>query len=124
MTFDYNFLNTQFPCNLCTLTHLTNITGNSNTVLWPGRSVGIATGWTVRGSNPGGARFSAVQTGPGAHPASCTMGTGSFPGVESGRGVSSIEVQKQSTAIPLLSPRAFVASKKCETYLPFLPKWK
>ena len=28
------------------------------------------------------ARFSAtVQTGPGAHPASCTMGTGSFPGV-------------------------------------------
>ena len=28
-----------------------------------------------------GARFSApVQTGPGAHPAPCTMGTGSFPG--------------------------------------------
>ena len=27
------------------------------------------------------ARFSApVQTGPGAHPASCTRGTGSFPG--------------------------------------------
>jgi len=27
-----------------------------------------------------GARFSApVQTGPGAHPASCTMSTGSFP---------------------------------------------
>ena len=24
----------------------------------------------------------AVQTGPGAHPASCTMGTGSFPGVK------------------------------------------
>ena len=36
----------------------------------------------------GGARFSAsVQTGPGAHPASCTMGTGSFPGVKRpGRG--------------------------------------
>jgi hypothetical protein len=34
------------------------------------------------------ARFSApVQTGPGAHPASCTMGTGSFPGVKSGRGM-------------------------------------
>ena len=28
-----------------------------------------------------------VQTGPGAHPASCTMGTGSFSGVKSGRGV-------------------------------------
>jgi hypothetical protein len=41
--------------------------------------VSIATGWTVRGSNPCGAIFSApVQTGPGAHPASYTMGTGSF----------------------------------------------
>jgi len=30
-----------------------------------------------------GARFSApVQTGPGAHPASCKMSTGSFPGVK------------------------------------------
>jgi hypothetical protein len=26
--------------------------------------------------------FAPVQTGPGAHPASCTMGTGSFPGVK------------------------------------------
>jgi len=47
--------------------------------------VGIATGYGLDG--PGiesrwGARFSApVQIGPGAHPASCTMGTGSFPGV-------------------------------------------
>ena len=33
--------------------------------------------------------FSApVQTGHGAHPASCTMGTGSFPEVKSGRGVT------------------------------------
>ena len=30
----------------------------------------------VQGSNPGGVRFSTVQIGPGAHPASCTMGTG------------------------------------------------
>jgi hypothetical protein len=51
-------------------------------------SVGIATGYGLDG--PGieyrlGARFFAhVQTGPGAHPASSTMGTGSFPGVESG----------------------------------------
>jgi hypothetical protein len=37
---------------------------------------------------PVGARFSApVQTGPGTHPASCTMGTGSFPGVKSDRHV-------------------------------------
>jgi hypothetical protein len=58
----------------------------------PGSSVSIATGYGVDG--PGiesqwGARFSAsFQTGPGAHPASCTMGPGSFPGVESGRGVT------------------------------------
>ena len=30
---------------------------------------------------------SLAETGPGAHPASCTMGTGSFPGVKRpGRG--------------------------------------
>jgi len=44
----------------------------------------LAAGWMVRGSNPGvGVKFSAsVQTGPGAHPASCTMGTGVFPGAK------------------------------------------
>ena len=31
--------------------------------------------------------FPPVQTDPGAHPLSCTMGTGSFPGLNSGRGV-------------------------------------
>jgi hypothetical protein len=51
---------------------------------------------------PVGARFSApVQTGPGAHPAFYTMGTGSFPGVNRpGRGVdhpppSSAEVKER-----------------------------
>ena len=34
-----------------------------------------------------GRDFPSVQTGPGAHPASCTMGTGYFPGVKYGRGV-------------------------------------
>jgi hypothetical protein len=39
---------------------------------------------------PVGATFFApVQTGPGAHPASCTMGTGSCLGLKSGRGVTS-----------------------------------
>jgi hypothetical protein len=72
-----------------------------------------------------GARFSAlVQTGRGAHPAFCTMGTGSFPGVESGRGVTLnphpllVRGLKQSRAILLLSLRDFVACKKGETYLP------
>ena len=55
-------------------------------------SVGIATGYGLDG--PGiesrwQAIFSSpVQTGPGAHPASCTMGTASFPAVKSGRGVT------------------------------------
>ena len=34
-----------------------------------------------------GRDFPPVQTGPGAHPTSCTMGTGSFLGVKCGRGV-------------------------------------
>jgi len=49
--------------------------------------------WLLAGRSvdriPVGARFSApVQTGPGARPASCTMGTGSFLGVKSGRDVT------------------------------------
>ena len=49
----------------------------------------LATGWRVRGSNPGGVRFSApLQTGPVFHPASCTMGTVCFPGVKIGGGVT------------------------------------
>jgi hypothetical protein len=71
----------------------------------PGSSVGIATDYGLDG--PGiesrwGARFFAhVQSGPEAHPASCTMGTGSFPGVKRpGRGAdhpppSSAEVRKE-----------------------------
>jgi len=40
----------------------------------------IATGWTVRGSNLGRARFFApVQTGPESHTTSYTMGIGYFP---------------------------------------------
>jgi len=78
----------------------------------PSSSVGIATGYGLDG--PGiesrwGARFSApVQAGRGAHPASCTMGTGAFPGVKSGRGVTLashpllVPWSRKSNAIPLL----------------------
>jgi hypothetical protein len=71
----------------------------------PGSSVGIATGYGLDG--PGiesrwGARFFAhVQTGPEAHPASCTMGTGLSRRVKQpGRGAdhpppSSAEVKKE-----------------------------
>jgi hypothetical protein len=46
----------------------------------------------------GGRDFPHAQTSPGAHPASCTMGTRSFPGVKCGRGVL-------LTTHPLLAPR-------------------
>jgi hypothetical protein len=71
----------------------------------PGSSVGIATDYGLDGPVdriPMGARFFAhVQTGPGAHPAFCTMGTGSFEGVKRpGRGAdhpppSSAEVENE-----------------------------
>ena len=48
-------------------------------------AVGITIRYGLDGpgiESPVGARFSApVQTGPGAQPAFCTMGTGPFPGV-------------------------------------------
>ena len=50
-----------------------------------GSSVGIAPDYGLDGpgSNPCGDEiFPSVQTGPGAHPASCKMGIGSFSGVE------------------------------------------
>jgi hypothetical protein len=59
-----------------------------------------------------GARFSApVQTGPGAHPASCTMGTGSFAGAKSGRGVT-------LTPHPLLVPWSWKGRA-----MPLFPQW-
>jgi len=59
-----------------------------------------------------GARSSPpVQTGPGAHPTSCTMGTVYFPGVKSGRGVT-------LTPHPLLVPW----SRKGRG-IPLLPLW-
>jgi hypothetical protein len=43
----------------------------------------MTTGWTVRGSNPGGGEnFRTRPDRPGAHTASCTMGTGSIPRVK------------------------------------------
>jgi hypothetical protein len=70
------------------------------------------------------ARFSASVQGPVTQPASCTTGTGYFPGVERGQVVTLIPhpflvpgSKKQSSAIPLLTVRAFVACKKGKTYL-------
>jgi hypothetical protein len=96
-----------------------NLSTFKKNTMWPGSSVGIATVYRLDG--PGiesrwRASFSApVHTGPGAHPASCTMGTGSFPGVESGRGV-------KLTPHPLLVPRSV---NRIELYLysPQGPSW-
>jgi hypothetical protein len=59
-----------------------------------------------------GARFSApVQTGPGAHPVSCTMGTGFFQGVKSSWGVT-------------LTPHPFLALWSVKSRaIPLLPLW-
>ena len=72
---------------------------------------------------PVGARFSApVQTGPEAHPASCTMGTGSFLGVRCGRGVT-LTPQPPSSAEVKNRVELYLCSKglcglwKGETYL-------
>ena len=68
-------------------------------------SVDVATNYRLDGlgiESRGCSRISApVQTGPGAHPASCTMGTRSFPGLKRpGRGAdhpptSSAEVKER-----------------------------
>jgi len=77
-----------------------------------GSSVGIATDYGLDGpeiESRWGARFSApVQPGPGVYPAFWTMGTGSFLGVKSGRGVTLthhpllVPWSRKSLAIPLL----------------------
>jgi hypothetical protein len=69
----------------------------------PGSSVGIATGYRLDG--PGikswwGQDFPPVQTGPGAHSVSCTMGAGSFPGLKCDQG-------RLLTTHPLLASRSW-----------------
>jgi len=69
----------------------------------PGSSVGIANDYELDGmgiETRWGRDFPPIQTGPRAHPASCTMGTGSFQGVKCGRGVL-------LTTHPLLAPRSW-----------------
>ena len=58
-----------------------------------------------------GRDFPSIQTSPGAHPASCTMGTGTFLGVKRGQGVT-------LTPHPLLVPRS-----RQSAAIPLLPLW-
>ena len=58
-----------------------------------------------------GARFSApVQTGPGAHTASCTMGTGSFPGGGEGK-------ERPGRDLGPSPPSSAVGHERVELYL-------
>jgi hypothetical protein len=64
---------------------------------------------------PVGARFSApVQTGPGTYPASCTMGTGSFP-----------EVKQPGLGVDHPPPSSTKVRERVELYLyyPSGPSW-
>jgi len=88
------FKDTRLQTNICTF--LLQASG-------PGSSVGIATDYGLADTgieSRWGRDFPTVQTGHGAHPASCKMGTGSFLGVKCGRGVL-------MTTHPLLVPRSW-----------------
>ena len=92
--------------------HLIWICPSSSVVLCS--SVGTATGYGLDG--PGiesrwGRDFPPFQTGSGAHPASCTIGTVFFRGVKNGRGVT-------LNPHPLLVPRSWK-----NRAIPLLPLW-
>jgi hypothetical protein len=83
--------------------HASHIFPSVYKIQGPGSSVGIAT--VLRAGRSGiefrwERDFTPVQTEPGAHPASCKMGTGSFTGVKCGRGVL-------LTTHPFLVPRSW-----------------
>ena len=90
-------------------------------------SVGAATRYGMDG--PGfkcrGEIFAApVQTGPGAHPASYTLGTASFPGGKAAGAwgwppnpILAPRLKRKSRAIPLLPPWAFLACSRVNFYM-------
>ena len=95
---------------LCHALLMTRVQGRNQLPCGPGSSVGIAT--ELRPGRSGnesrwGRDFPPFQTGPGAHPSSGKMGTGSFPGINCGRGVLLtthpllVPLSWKSIAIPL-----------------------
>jgi hypothetical protein len=80
----------------------------------PGSSVGLATEYGLDGpgieSRWGRGFFAYVQTDPGSHPGSCTMGKGSIPGVKQPR--------RGADHPPLLAPRL-----RMRRAIPLLPLW-
>jgi hypothetical protein len=87
----------------CLLFYTSNLSTNSLQFCGPGSSVGIVTDYGLDGSGietRWGREYLPVHTGPWAHPASCTLGTGSFLGAKCGRGVL-------MATHPLLVPRSW-----------------
>ena len=94
----------EMPGSVASGTHCISVTTFTSymytQIRGPGSSVRIATDYGLDGPGIESLRrrdFPPVQTDPGAQPASCTMGTRSFPGVKCGRGVL-------LTTHPLLAP--------------------
>ena len=67
-------------------------------------------GWV--GGGGGAGFFPIAQTGPEVHPASCIMGTGSFPGV-----------RRPGLGVDFLSPSCILFEKMLEIYIriPYVP---
>jgi hypothetical protein len=83
----------------------------------------LATGWAIRGSNPGGGEiFLTRPDRPWGPPSPLYNGYWVFSGGRKrpGRGADSspLLVPRSKNRVPVLSLRAFVACKNCETYLP------
>ena len=105
----YNHNYSPCPRNATEINHydtVTRVDVRSSTGVWNGL-VEIYSSlwgfwWAGRSGDrtPVGTRFSApVQTGPGAHPASWKIGTGSFPVVKCGRGVLLTTHRPSSAAV-------------------------
>ena len=117
----------------CIMMIIVNFLSPPNIMSGPGSSVGIATELrTGRSGNriPVERDFSPVQTGPGTHPASCTVGTGSFPRVKYGQGVLLtthpllVPWSWKSRAIPLPTLWATTGPVTGTLYLFYLILWR
>ena len=97
--------------------------------MWGGIVQFLVTGWTVRGSNPGWARYSAhTQTFLVVHPTTYTLGIRSFPGVKRPRrGANNpphlARDKRKSRAIPLNLFSAFMAGYRVNCKLNCFSTW-
>jgi len=100
----------RFLIHFCTIIYILILFWLYNTLIMVKR---LATGWTVRGSNPGGGEiFRTSPDWPWGPPSLLYNGYRVFPGVKSDRGVTLtphpllVPCSRKSRAIPLLHLRA------------------